>query len=297
MKKVSLAIFANFFINNEERLQRMKDSFFSFKDINSNEWIINIRGKFKHKAGEFLKNELGNNLRLFYLQNKKGWFYDSIYISKDISSDYVLFWVEDHILINSLDSLKNCILEMRDFNVDQLRYSFFHKDLLKRYKIEPIKIGNHIKVQRLNYENCKKIRRIIGEFYTISCVSIMKREFFKKILISPKPYLKRWPRGVPFDFEKLSKDNVEKNILDSIPNEELFAAIDDDHDEPGYSLISRGIYPNRISRDTIKEIEFGYSEKKIRKFKLLIPSIIRPMVLKFFRILRSIIYTVNIFKN
>ena len=71
-------------------------------------------------------------------------------------------------------------------------------------------------MQRLNYENCKKIRRIIGEFYTISCVSIMKREFFKKILISPKPYLKRWPRGVPFDFEKLSKDNVEKNILDPI---------------------------------------------------------------------------------
>ena len=66
MKKVSLAIFfANFFINNEERLQRMK-VFYSFKDINSNEWIINIRGKFKHKAGEFLKNELGNNLRLLF---------------------------------------------------------------------------------------------------------------------------------------------------------------------------------------------------------------------------------------
>ena len=33
--------------------------FFSFKDINSNEWIINIRGKFKHKAGEFLKMNWG----------------------------------------------------------------------------------------------------------------------------------------------------------------------------------------------------------------------------------------------
>ena len=93
---------------------------------------------------------------------------------------------------------------MRELNVDQLRYSFFQSDLLKRFKIEQTKSGNHIKVQELNYENCKNIRKKIGEFYTVSCVSIMRREFFKKILNSPMPFLKRWPRGVPFDFEKLS---------------------------------------------------------------------------------------------
>tara|TARA_B100000214_G_C23892928_1_gene592687 strand:+ start:72 stop:965 length:894 start_codon:yes stop_codon:yes gene_type:complete len=297
MNKISLAIFANFYINNQERLQRMKDSFYSFKDINPNEWIINIRGNYKHQAGNFLINELGDKLKLFYLQSKKGWFDDSIFISKDISSDYVLFWVEDHILINSLDSLKNCIFEMRELNVDQLRYSFFQSDLLKRFKIEPTKSGNHIKVQELNYENCKNIRKKIGEFYTVSCVSIMRREFFKKILNSPKPFLKRWPRGVPFDFEKLSKDNVEKKILDSIPNKELFVAIDDDHDETGYSLISRGMYPNRVTRDTMKNIEFGYSHEKRRNLKLFFPSFIRPIVLKVYRFFRSIFYTLNIFKN
>ena len=41
---ISLAIFANFFIDNEERLQRMKDSFKSFESIKPQEWIINIRG-------------------------------------------------------------------------------------------------------------------------------------------------------------------------------------------------------------------------------------------------------------
>ena len=48
---ISLAIFANFFIDNEERLQRMKDSFKSFKSIKPQEWIINIRGKYKIDAG------------------------------------------------------------------------------------------------------------------------------------------------------------------------------------------------------------------------------------------------------
>jgi len=89
MTQPSLAIFSNFFIDNEERLQRMKDSFFSFKDINPKEWVINIRGSLKLEAGNFLKKELGENLNLFYLQSKQGWMYDSLIISKKINSDYV----------------------------------------------------------------------------------------------------------------------------------------------------------------------------------------------------------------
>ena len=96
MKKVSLAIFANFFINNEERLQRMKDSFYSFKDINSNEWIINIRGKFKHHAGEFLKNELGMVLKkgkekfIIDLGSYEHFYEDNFLDNKKFSTHYVV---------------------------------------------------------------------------------------------------------------------------------------------------------------------------------------------------------------
>jgi len=75
--QVSLAIFANFFIDNEERFLRMKDSFKSFKEIQPNEWIINIRGKYKFQAGQFLQTELGNKLNLSHLNSGFGWFYDS----------------------------------------------------------------------------------------------------------------------------------------------------------------------------------------------------------------------------
>ncbi len=46
----SLTIFANFRINDSEVLQRMKDSFLSFKDIDSKQWLINVRGKYKLQA-------------------------------------------------------------------------------------------------------------------------------------------------------------------------------------------------------------------------------------------------------
>ena len=101
-KSSSLTIFANFFINNEERLQRMKDSFKSFENINPSEWVINIRGEYKFEAGDFLENEIGDKLFLSYYNSGYGWFYDSRKIYKNITSQFVMYWIEDHILLNLL---------------------------------------------------------------------------------------------------------------------------------------------------------------------------------------------------
>ena len=49
MKNPSLTVFSNFRINDEERLIRLKDSFYSFKDICAEKWVINIRGKSSRK--------------------------------------------------------------------------------------------------------------------------------------------------------------------------------------------------------------------------------------------------------
>ena len=60
--KPSLAIFANFHIDNEERYLRMCDSLLSFKDIKPEQWIINIRGKYQEMAAKYLKENIQNNL-------------------------------------------------------------------------------------------------------------------------------------------------------------------------------------------------------------------------------------------
>ncbi len=46
----TLTIFANYFINDEERFLRLKDSFWSFKDVNPLKWVINVRGKYKSEV-------------------------------------------------------------------------------------------------------------------------------------------------------------------------------------------------------------------------------------------------------
>ena len=48
MNKIS--VFANFYIDSEERFLRLKDSFFSFYKSNFSSWHINIRGEYKHQV-------------------------------------------------------------------------------------------------------------------------------------------------------------------------------------------------------------------------------------------------------
>jgi hypothetical protein len=294
----SLCIFGNFFIDNNERFQRMKDSFYSFRNICPDQWVINIRGRLKSQAGNFLKKELGDKIAIFNLHSRQGWFYDTKIIISHIRTNYVFIWVEDHILISGLDNLRNCILEMAKYEVDQLWYSFFTDELIANFSIIPAhKKGKYITVIKLDNNSCYKIRKLKKkDFYTISMVSIMCRHYFIKVVNSPKPYLKRWSRNLPFDFEKKSTDRAFPVIWHAYPNNELFVSIDDDLGEEGYSLISRRIYKSVISRETLKQMEYSNSELK-NKIKNIIPKKILLLLSKIIFFLRRIIYTINIFYN
>ena len=265
---LDLCIFANFFIDNDERFNRMKDSFLSFKDIDPDQWVVNIRGTLKFQAANFLKKELGNKIKIFHLQSNRGWSYDSRVISKFIKSKHIFFWVEDHILINDIFYLKNCLLEMKNFKVDQMWYTFLTNEIKERFGILPVyKKGKYITVTKIDDDAKVKLFNIFKKnFYTISMVSIMEKNFFLKNIFSPKPYLKRWPRNLPFDFEKKSTDNVFSSIIHAMPNKELFVSIDDDRGEDGYSLISRGLYKSSISREALKKKESLYSRSFSKNF-------------------------------
>ena len=107
MQTPSLIIFANFRIDNEERYLRMQDSLASFKDICAYRWVINIRGEFKEQASIFLKTHLGAKLVCSQLESKLGWFHDTRSLLKEIDSEFVLFWLEDHINLSKVEEYEN----------------------------------------------------------------------------------------------------------------------------------------------------------------------------------------------
>ena len=124
MPNVSLTIFANFKIDNEERYLRMKDSFISFKDIPAERWVINIRGSYKRDTFDFLKGHLGEKLFHYDLQSSNGWFHDTRVMLKDINSDYVFFWIEDHINMADVTIYDNILKDLCENKVDHFIYSW-----------------------------------------------------------------------------------------------------------------------------------------------------------------------------
>ena len=53
---------------------------------------------------------------------------------------------------------------------------------------------------------------------------------------------------LPFNFEKSFSESEILPFKNAVLNKEMFVSIDDDNGERGYCLISRGKYPNRVSR-------------------------------------------------
>ena len=50
----NLTIFANFFIDSEERFIRMKDSFSSMNKIECESYLVNVRGSYAREVVNFL---------------------------------------------------------------------------------------------------------------------------------------------------------------------------------------------------------------------------------------------------
>lgn len=264
MNTPTLTIFANFRINNEERYQRMKDSFESFKDINAQKWVINIRGFYKKEAMAYLKYFLSDRLISYELESENGWFYDTRIMLKDINSDFVFFWIEDHINLAHNESYDEVLLEMQEHCVEHLIYSWWHDGYKAKFNLIHKEESKNLNIFNLDENNCDIIEKKLGRyFYTVSAVSITSINFFQKIISCNHPIVHRWSQNTPFDFEKRSTDKEFLPFKHAIPKNELFASIDDNHGTIGYSLMDRGLYEERLKREEMVETEKKTSDMQM----------------------------------
>jgi hypothetical protein len=248
---VSVTVFGNFLIDTEERFLRLKDSFYSMKETNPSEWVVNVRGNYKHEVINFLTKEGVSPSKLFLLESSAGWFYDTNAILPYITSKFVFIWLEDHICMSPAD-YDYALNDMDAVGCEIMTYSWWengrHRDRYKNvdlFSCTTIDYFDH--TEQLN----KKVQNAAyGESYIISLVSVVSRDLFKKILQNPDDDNRRWNPMTPFGFEKLPHNEAWLPIRRAVPRTELFAPIDDDLHTAGSSLIARDLYPERIKRQS-----------------------------------------------
>lgn len=281
----TLTIFTNFRINDEERFRRMKDSFLSFKDIDAVKWIINVRGEYKLKTLFFLHNYLQDRLSPYVIESGKGWFHDSRRMLSEIKTDYVMYWVEDHINMIPPERYNTILKEMRESSSQFLFTSWWVFDQMEN-AYEGIKKKNHANIESFIVDkfSAQKINKKHPNHYIISALGIFETELFKRLLNTNHPVLRRWPKETPFDLEKRVTDTLWLPIKVALPKYELFAPIDDDMGGYPGSLHTRGLYPIRETRLTQNP---SSKQGFIKRISKLIPSSIKSPVIKMIKLYKN----------
>lgn len=263
-----LTIFANFFIDTEERFLRMKDSFRSFCGINPEMWLLNIRGRYKKQAAHFLTKNINNEIIISFRSSSEGWFNDTQKMLKDLKTRYALLWVEDHINIAEIDYLITVINEMKAESADCLMYTFFEfGNYNKRFEGIVKKELSAIEIFDHTVETHQIAEKNLPGYCSISYVSIMKTSLFKKVILNP-PEKRIWPIETPFDFEKGGFDTKWLPLRIALSKKELFASIDDDRGIEGYSLQSRGLYPIREIRKSYANADYKTLSSSMQLLKM-----------------------------
>jgi len=182
-------------INSPVRLQHLKDSFNSFENISDN-WLINIRGKYRDEALDFLADRLKEKMiRFDLLDEKRGWYTNSLEILKSAKYDYVLLWLEDHINIVSQGVYSELVAEMKNNNVDYLMYSWWmNGESRKPFELDSLKAGTYIDTVELDKNNWQKRLNDGYQGHLISLLGIFNKNFLMKILELENGY--KFPRWV-----------------------------------------------------------------------------------------------------
>ncbi len=272
----TLSIFANFYINSDETFLRMKDSFDSFKDIRAEKWVINIRGKYKAEAMSYIKNGVEEKLISYYLDSKEGWFHDTKQMLKDISTDFVFFWLEDHINIAPITAYDELIDEMFKSHSDFVCYSWWNNERLQNvYKDVPKTEYSHISSFVLDKRTQKEVEKKYPAFI-IGMVGIFSASLFKKVVLETSLFMRQYPKYTPFNFEKGGGEKKWLPLNYAILKKELFASIDAGE----HSLQARGLYPKRVTRDPNDGTMPSHIAKKENLFKKYTPIFIYKILIR-----------------
>ena len=288
MKKPRYSILTNFFINDEETLQRMKDSLDSFKSAEAKKWVINIRGKLKDEAEKYIHNSLSEKCEVFNY-DLGDWQKETKILINKIDTDYILYWVEDHILQVNSNILDDAVNEMKSSESDFLSYTFhcfgYHKEVYDNLFFNKLNLQKHINTFKLDISSYYKIYRSrkitpnINQYVTALpsifskelFINLINRRYYKFKLIETPHFMEKPPysiRYLPFNF--------------SYTNKELFASIDDDRGIKNYSLINRNKYPKRIG---VKFDSSIINKQRGKSDRLFLPEKLRALILIFKHIL------------
>jgi hypothetical protein len=184
------------------------------------------------------------NYRIFIGNDYKQWKINTLKQVIESRCEYFVLLQEDHFLIEDILVLKNYLDQLVLKNIELGHISAWGTYSEMRQKIK----GNQDSEEDIFgvYYNLDKLPwtklRISEPKYIVPIVAFFRKELLIKLLLTHRPFWRRYHAYSPFDFEQNAKAKWILPIKIAFPQREIFACVDDDIGVPGSSLQSRGLY-------------------------------------------------------
>jgi hypothetical protein len=291
----SYCVFSNFLVNDKENYLRAIDSFNSFSSLGAREWVLNIRGAYKSRLGRFLSEKLGDKLKLTHLESRSGWIHDTQTLVTQVRTEYLIYWIEDHLSLVDPRVYDEVIKEMSEFKCHHLLHSFYEFGEYHNAMFNGIQIVDHNTIRSSTITrsaNRERARQTeiegASEYSLVSLAGIFEKNFFKRCLSY------RWIRTAtkycPHNFEIDKYGEWVLPVKYGIPKFELFASIDDTRGREGYSLIDRGMYEQRGESKQKLTIEGHRTRSKFCSLRKLFHYNRFSYLTKFLKVVRGLKY-------
>ena len=116
----------NIFIDSEKKLKLFKETFPSVFQVSDN-WLVNIRGKNRTEAIDFLTSQFadaGSSCTIYSNLDQRNWASSTLTMLQDSRHEYIYVYLEDHFLLKPVTHFKNVIHDMKASQIDYFQYSF-----------------------------------------------------------------------------------------------------------------------------------------------------------------------------
>jgi hypothetical protein len=241
-ENVPLTLYGNLLIDNQEKLSILKITFPQWVNYWGSDVVIRVRGKLADETIEFCTS-VSPNIRLLKGSSFLQWRKQSVFDIRQLESNFIMLYLEDHMLANDPPSSKDLLNDLEANEIDVFQYSW-HQQYLKvaetllRSNSSISKVSISTEIDRSLLKHLLKV----DPRYLISLTSIFQRDFLIKLLDSPRPYLRKLDPRSPFDVEQKPTNTWYLPMTFGVPLSEFGICVDDDNTVVGSSAIARGLY-------------------------------------------------------
>lgn len=216
--------------------------------------VIRVRGRYAEAA----RDSCGHlsNVEWRVGADFRTWRVQALADVESLGQSWIFQYFEDHMPAPDAPTSASLMKFLDEYNPDVVPYSFFQSYRPLRDWLDQRLPGSHGAYggTSLGRADVSGLRQQT-DLMLVSLVSIFNSGFYRRILRSQRPFLRRFDPSAPFDVEQRADQNWFLPINFGLPFWEVGICIDDDHSVPGSSAAARGL------------VDFEYKDRELRHHK------------------------------